>query len=32
MFSGTAQVPHQVCHFFFVSTVFLLVRVPTRYR
>jgi len=27
MFSGTAQVPHQVCQFFFVSSVCLLVRV-----
>jgi hypothetical protein len=27
MFSGTAQVYHQVCHFFFVSSVCLLVRV-----
>jgi len=27
MFSGAAQVSHQVCHFFFVSSVFLLVRV-----
>ena len=27
MFSGTAQVTHQVCHFFVVSSVCLLVRV-----
>jgi hypothetical protein len=27
MFSGTAQVSHQVCQFFFVSSVCLLVRV-----
>jgi len=27
MFSGTAQVFHQVCQFFFVSSVRLLVRV-----
>ena len=27
MFSGTAQVSHQVCQFFFVSSVYLLVRV-----
>jgi len=27
MFSGTAQVSHQVCRFFFVSSVCLLVRV-----
>jgi len=27
MFSGTAQVSHQVCQFFFVSCVCLLVRV-----
>jgi hypothetical protein len=27
MFSGTAQVFHQVCQFFFVSSVYLLVRV-----
>ena len=27
MFPGTAQVSHQVCQFFFVSYVFLLVRV-----
>jgi hypothetical protein len=29
MFSGTAQVSHQFCHFFFVSSVCLLVRVIT---
>jgi hypothetical protein len=28
MFAGTAQVSHQACHFFFVSSVCLLVRVP----
>jgi len=27
MFSGTAQVSHQVCQFFLVSSAFLLVRV-----
>jgi len=27
MFSGTAQVSHQVCQFFFVSSLCLLVRV-----
>ena len=27
MFSGTAQVSHHVCHFFYVSSVCLLVRV-----
>jgi len=27
MFSGTAQVSHEVCQFFFVSSVCLLVRV-----
>jgi hypothetical protein len=27
MLSGTAQVSHQVCHFFFVSSVFLVVHV-----
>jgi len=29
MFSGTVQVSHQVCQFFLVSSVFLLVRVPS---
>ena len=29
MFSGTAQVSHQVCQFFFVSSVCFLVRVIT---
>jgi hypothetical protein len=29
MFSGAAQVSHQVCQFFFVSSVCLLVRVIT---
>jgi len=32
MFSGTAQVFHQVCQFFFVSSVYLLVRVVDKNR